>query len=123
MPRGVPDQLCIRLAGRKKLTALVLGSDQERALRKAAVGAVQDTGPRGRVAGRLTPGPRRPELTRRAGAGVPPRSEAVSRQISSQCSAMSRVLIWLRVGPSSGPEGSWRSMRHSRMLASPGAHR
>jgi hypothetical protein len=30
-------------AGRKKLTALVLGSDQERALRQAAVGAVQDT--------------------------------------------------------------------------------
>ena len=30
-------------AGRKKLTALVLGSDQERALRKAAAAAVQDT--------------------------------------------------------------------------------
>ena len=30
-------------AGRKKLTALVLGSDQERALRKAAADAVQDT--------------------------------------------------------------------------------
>ena len=30
-------------AGRKKLTALVLGSDQERALRKAATEAVQDT--------------------------------------------------------------------------------
>jgi len=30
-------------AGRKKLTALVLGSDQERALRKAADAAVQDT--------------------------------------------------------------------------------
>lgn len=30
-------------AGRKKLTALVLGSDQERALRKAATAAVQDT--------------------------------------------------------------------------------
>jgi hypothetical protein len=30
-------------AGRKKLTALVLGGDQERALRKAAVAAVQDT--------------------------------------------------------------------------------
>jgi hypothetical protein len=29
-------------AGRKKLTALVLGGDQERALRKAAVAAVQD---------------------------------------------------------------------------------
>jgi len=30
-------------AGRKRLTALVLGSDQERALRKAATAAVQDT--------------------------------------------------------------------------------
>ena len=30
-------------AGRKKLTALVLGSDQERALRQAATAAVQDT--------------------------------------------------------------------------------
>jgi hypothetical protein len=30
-------------AGRKKLTALVLGSDQERAVRKAATAAVQDT--------------------------------------------------------------------------------
>jgi hypothetical protein len=30
-------------AGRKKLPALVLGSDQERALRKAAAEAVQDT--------------------------------------------------------------------------------
>jgi hypothetical protein len=30
-------------AGRKKLTVLVLGSDQERALRKAATAAVQDT--------------------------------------------------------------------------------
>jgi hypothetical protein len=30
-------------AARKKLTALVLGSDQERALRKAATAAVQDT--------------------------------------------------------------------------------
>ena len=30
-------------AGRRKLIALVLGSDQERALRKAAAGAVQDT--------------------------------------------------------------------------------
>jgi hypothetical protein len=29
-------------AGRKKLTALVLGSDQERALRKAAADAVED---------------------------------------------------------------------------------
>ena len=29
--------------GRKKLTTLVLGSDQERALRKAAADAVQDT--------------------------------------------------------------------------------
>ena len=29
--------------GRKKLTALVLGSDQERALREAAAGAVQGT--------------------------------------------------------------------------------
>ena len=29
-------------AGRKKLTALVLGSDQERALRKAATAAVRE---------------------------------------------------------------------------------
>ena len=39
----------------------------------------------------------------RRGTTVPARSEAVSWQISSQCPAMSRVLMWLRASPSSGP--------------------
>jgi len=37
------------------------------------------------------------------GTTVPARSEAVSRQISSQFSVMSRVLMRLRASPFSGP--------------------
>ena len=55
---------------------------------------------------------------------VPARSEAASRQISSQCSAMSRVLMRWRASPCAGPRTtpSCHCRSAPRLQPGPGSH-